>query len=306
MPTNTAGTLVSIAKACLAIASFAWMAWLLRFIFNPSLFPHQDAVLEKDYGVNCAFSSEHIWDRIDIFILAHAGGYAIAYFLSRNFLLALFVSITFELVELTYYTWLPNFKECWWDTLFLDSFGCNLLGVLTGWIIFKILNIPTYRFFPWEAPSPRDKLNPGPITAGQAFVGLLYFTMLTNGMLVTNFFLKFLWRIPSTDPRFAAHALYISAMFLFADKEFYLHVYMGKPGFIWTALTLVVFLLEVGVVFVGSQTAFKTSIPLWVYPMWITLWATVAGILYLNSRVAFFLLIAAQALGTAYFCYVVY
>ena len=33
--------------------------------------------------------------------------------------------------------WLPNFWECWWDHLFLDLFGCNLIGIILGYYTLK-------------------------------------------------------------------------------------------------------------------------------------------------------------------------
>lgn len=49
------------------------------------------------------------------------------------------ISILFEIVELSLRHWIPNFYECWWDSLLLDLFGCNLIGILIGtWILKKV------------------------------------------------------------------------------------------------------------------------------------------------------------------------
>ena len=36
----------------------------------------------------------------------------------RDVKLCFFISILFEIMELTFRHWLPNFNECWWDHVF--------------------------------------------------------------------------------------------------------------------------------------------------------------------------------------------
>lgn len=42
------------------------------------------------------------------------------------------LGITFELLELSLQWTIPEFQECWWDSLFMDLFGANLLGMILG------------------------------------------------------------------------------------------------------------------------------------------------------------------------------
>ena len=42
------------------------------------------------------------------------------------------ISIGFELMEVTFRHWLPNFNECWWDSWILDFLICNNLGIWLG------------------------------------------------------------------------------------------------------------------------------------------------------------------------------
>jgi phosphatidylserine synthase 2 len=59
----------------------------------------------------------------------------------RDIKLCFFLSGFFEICELTFRHLLPNFYECWWDhvfyfnKLFLDLFGCNLLGIYLGYLL---------------------------------------------------------------------------------------------------------------------------------------------------------------------------
>lgn len=104
---------------------------------------------ERSYSIDCrVFTPEHpesmfanVRDTLDFFVAAHFFGWAIKTLIFRNNLFAWMMSISFEIYELSLRHWLPNFYECWWDHLFLDLFGCNMLGILlTSWLMnrFKI------------------------------------------------------------------------------------------------------------------------------------------------------------------------
>ena len=43
---------------------------------------------------------------------------------------------------------LPNFAECWWDTLILDVLLCNGLGIWVGMVICRKLEMHNYH---WES-----------------------------------------------------------------------------------------------------------------------------------------------------------
>jgi hypothetical protein len=53
----------------------------------------------------------------------------------RDWRLCWIVSILFELLELTFQFLLPDFRECWWDSIFLDALGANVVGMVCGWAI---------------------------------------------------------------------------------------------------------------------------------------------------------------------------
>jgi hypothetical protein len=69
------------------------------------------------------------------------------------------LSFSWEVVEVSFQTKLPNFKECWWDHYLLDVFGCNLLGMLIGmWVCRHYANAE----FNWmgvrKLPTTRQKV----------------------------------------------------------------------------------------------------------------------------------------------------
>lgn len=94
----------------------------------------------KDYASDCrVFTPEHptswfgnITDSLDAFVASHFLGWAFKVWVFRNKTMAWLMSIGFEIMELTFEVYLPNFRECWWDHLLLDVFGCNLIGMLIG------------------------------------------------------------------------------------------------------------------------------------------------------------------------------
>lgn len=50
----------------------------------------------------------------------------------RDFKVLLLLSLFWECFEVMTKHILTNFEECWWDSLLLDLFGCNMLGMVIG------------------------------------------------------------------------------------------------------------------------------------------------------------------------------
>ena len=70
----------------------------------------------------------------------------------RDLKLALIQSVVFELLELMWRHYLPNFYECWWDHTFLDVMGMNLLGILLGWWVIKRYGLEKLKWSLREGP----------------------------------------------------------------------------------------------------------------------------------------------------------
>jgi phosphatidylserine synthase 2 len=95
---------------------------------------------EKAYGTDCrlwipgeGLHLQVLKDTLfDEFVIAHTLGWWAKALLIRNFWVLSFLSIGFELMELTFQHWLLNFNECWWDSWILDVAVCNLGGMLIG------------------------------------------------------------------------------------------------------------------------------------------------------------------------------
>lgn len=108
----------------------------------------------KSYGDNCSlqtnefpyFTIKPILDNLDVYVVAHLVGWFVKYIAIRNFWFAMFLSLLFEIFELTFQHWLPNFIECWWDHALLDYFGMNLLGIIAGYYLVEYFNMKSYKW----------------------------------------------------------------------------------------------------------------------------------------------------------------
>ena len=105
---------------------------------------------ERNYAEDCrVFTPDHptspvanISDAVfDVHFVAHFLGWWGKMLFMRDWYVAWICSGMFEVCELTFRHWLPNFYECWWDHLFLDLFGCNLIGIILGHYTIKYYGI---------------------------------------------------------------------------------------------------------------------------------------------------------------------
>ncbi|KAK4467883.1 hypothetical protein MN116_008495 [Schistosoma mekongi] len=120
---------------------------------------HSD-ILDKEYAVNCSqVSFARVYSHMDIFALAHFFGWLIKAILLRHHIIAWTLSINWEITEVAFSHILPNFNECWWDSLILDILVCNGLGIQCGMWLCRWLEMRDYK---WDSirniPSARGKL----------------------------------------------------------------------------------------------------------------------------------------------------
>lgn len=102
------------------------------------------------YGADCRVHTPenersqyaNVMDAIfDVHFVAHFLGWLGKMLIMRDWYVAWICSFFFEFLELTFKHWLPNFIECWWDSLLMDLFGCNLLGIIVGNFILKYMSV---------------------------------------------------------------------------------------------------------------------------------------------------------------------
>ncbi|GMH38547.1 hypothetical protein BSKO_06431 [Bryopsis sp. KO-2023] len=129
------------------VVYFLFLVWMLfQDIHDARLFmKHLSGELgvdlaERAYGADCSlWDSERgihwnvikdtVWDE---FVIAHTFGWWFKAVMVRDHFLLWVLSVSFEVMELTFQHMLPNFNECWWDSWILDVAVCNLIGIVTG------------------------------------------------------------------------------------------------------------------------------------------------------------------------------
>lgn len=81
-----------------------------------------------------------------LWFIAHIIGWWAKMCVIRDFSLCLAYSVMFECMELTFQNLIPEFQECWWDSVILDVLGANMLGLYLGWVTIRYLNCRVYHW----------------------------------------------------------------------------------------------------------------------------------------------------------------
>lgn len=102
---------------------------------------------ERPYADDCAFTFDNLWGGIaDQYALSHFLGWVVKSVILRDQLLCWVISVQWELLEVGFTHWLPNFAECWWDQWLLDVLICNGLGIYVGHHICNYLEMKAYHW----------------------------------------------------------------------------------------------------------------------------------------------------------------
>lgn len=102
----------------------------------------------KLYAVDCSFTTDNLYGRMDIFMPAHFVGWVFKAILVRHTGVLWTISIMWECTELFFAHVLPNFYECWWDAILFDVLLCNGCGIFVGMALCQKLEV---RQFYWES-----------------------------------------------------------------------------------------------------------------------------------------------------------
>jgi len=203
-----------------------------------NLYPELGVELEeRAYGESCALvlpDGTINWETIkatvfDEFVVAHTLGWWGKALILRDYKMLWVVSITFELMELTFQHMLPNFNECWWDSWILDVAVCNFIGILTGMWTVKYFNSKQYnwsglsqqptffakarrgfmQFTPYSLDAFQWQVFSSPKRCIQCFFPVLIILLFE----VNHFFLKFELWVPPRNP---LNTIRLSILFLMA------------------------------------------------------------------------------------------
>lgn len=177
---------------------------------------------------------------MDIFIVAHFIGWFFRAIILRNNLLVWTMSLLFEVYELTFRHWLPNFYECWWDHLLLDVFGCNMLGIFLGnWVMGRLgvekfhwffapteesERLPYLRRFWYSLTEVRpyvERLQWHFLASVKNYLIVLWIILLTSLGDLSNFFNKKMLGIPPNHWLLAIRIWIVAFFSILATSDFY-------------------------------------------------------------------------------------
>uniref|UniRef100_A0A6N2NB70 CDP-diacylglycerol--serine O-phosphatidyltransferase n=1 Tax=Salix viminalis TaxID=40686 RepID=A0A6N2NB70_SALVM len=180
---------------------------------------------ERSYGADCRIyvpenttsKFKNFWDTLfDEFVLAHIFGWWGKAILIRNQPLLWVLSIGFELMEFTFRHMLPNFNECWWDSIILDILICNWFGIWAGMHTVGYFDGKTYewvgisrqpnimgrvkRTLGQFTPAQWDKDEWHPLLGPWRFIQVLSLCIVFLTVELNTFFLKFCLWVPPRNP----------------------------------------------------------------------------------------------------------
>lgn len=181
---------------------------------NNSVIEIKEPVL-KEYATNCEITFKNIWNIVnDRFFFAHLFGWIIRALMIRNIFILWIASILWELVELSFLHMLPNFAECWWDSLIMDILLCNGVGIFIGLKIARYLEMKEYHwvgFYDIKDPLERVRraiLQFSPVSwpvvdwkvtnNWKRFVGVVFLISFLQLVDLNHFFLKHVLWIDTT------------------------------------------------------------------------------------------------------------
>ncbi|BBN16349.1 phosphatidylserine synthase 2 [Marchantia polymorpha subsp. ruderalis] len=253
---------------------------------------------ERSYGADCRIYTPenphskfaNVYDTLfDEFVIAHILGWWGKSIMVRNLLLSWMISIGFEMMEVTLNHMLPNFNECWWDSIILDIMICNFFGIWAGLSTVRYFEGKTYEWVGLsQQPSligkvrrslgqftpaywDKDQWNflSGPIRFVQV-MGLVIVILIVE---VNAFYLKFILWIPPRNPLNSYRLLVWWIIANPAIREYNSFLQNNKPikklgAFCWLAVAIVI--LEVLICVKFGRGLFPKPMPTWIFWFWVT------------------------------------
>ncbi|CAK1549854.1 unnamed protein product [Leptosia nina] len=196
--------------------------------------------MEKEYAVNCNDISV-IWSRIDVYAWGHFLGWMFKAILFRHAGLLWAISIMWEITEIAFAHLLPNFLECWWDSIILDVLLCNGLGIWCGLKICKALEMREYKWVSIkDISSTTGKIKRAilqftpvqwtpvrwldPNCTYMRFFALSQLVVFWQISELNTFFLKHIFEMPPSHPLVIARLVLIGVIVAPSVRQYYIYV----------------------------------------------------------------------------------
>nr|XP_018679366.1 PREDICTED: CDP-diacylglycerol--serine O-phosphatidyltransferase 1 isoform X2 [Musa acuminata subsp. malaccensis] len=253
---------------------------------------------ERSYGADCRIyvpenpksRFNNVYETLfDEFVLAHILGWWGKAIMIRNQPLLWVLSVGFELMELTFRHMLPNFNECWWDSIVLDILICNWFGIWAGMRTVRYFDGKTYewvgisrqpniigkvkRTLGQFTPARWDKDEWRPLLGPWRFIQVLFLCVVFMTVELNTFFLKFCLWIPPRNPLVIYRLILWWLIAIPTIREYNTYLQDRKPvkkvgAFCWLSLAICIVELLICVKF--GHGLFPNPMPAWLITFWTT------------------------------------
>ncbi|XP_068637671.1 CDP-diacylglycerol--serine O-phosphatidyltransferase 1-like isoform X2 [Aristolochia californica] len=253
---------------------------------------------ERSYGADCRIyvpenptsRFKNVYETLfDEFVLAHIFGWWGKAIMIRNQPLLWVLSIGFELMELTFRHMLPNFNECWWDSIILDILICNWFGIWAGMHTVRYFDGKTYewvgvsrqpniiskvkRTLGQFTPAHWDKDEWHPLLGPWRFIQVLNLCIVFLTVELNTFFLKFCLWIPPRNPVIVYRLILWWLIAIPTIREYNSYLQDRKPvkkvgAFCWLSLAICIVELLICIKF--GHGLFPNPMPAWLVVFWAT------------------------------------
>eukprot|EP00850_Spirogloea_muscicola_P004982 SM000022S07196 [mRNA] locus=s22:442584:446086:- [translate_table: standard] len=251
---------------------------------------------ERAYGGDCRIYTpenptnkfKNVYDTLfDEFVIAHILGWYAKAIMLRNELLLWILSISFEFMEVTFNHMLPNFNECWWDSIILDIFLCNWLGIWAGMKTVQYFDGKTYKWaglsrqpsFVGKIKRSLSQFTPASWEKDQwdmfsgpwRFLEVLTLVVIVEIVELMAFFLKTELWLPPTNPLNTYRLLIWWLIANPAIREYNQYIQSRNPNkklgaFCWLSAAICIVELLIAIKFGRGQ--YHKPMPTWLIIVW--------------------------------------
>ncbi|WVZ72000.1 hypothetical protein U9M48_020526 [Paspalum notatum var. saurae] len=190
-------------------------------------------------------------------------------------------------LQLTFRHMLPNFNECWWDSIVLDILICNWFGIWAGMKTVRYFDGRTYEWVGLSrqpniiskvkrtlgqfTPAQWDKDEWHPLLGPWRFIQVLSLCIVFMAVELNTFFLKFCLWIPPRNPLIVYRLVLWWLIAIPTIREYNTYLQDRKPfkkvgSFCWLSLAICIVELLICIKF--GHGLFPKSMPSWLITFW--------------------------------------
>lgn len=125
--------------------------FLIRLLV-PGIGPKKENIFSGTLVLDCSLGIHTLKRQLtSVWFISHAVGWFLKMCIFRSWMFNLAFSILFEFSEMSLQWLIPEFQECWWDSIFIDAILSNLTGMIVGCAVMRWCG---KRHFDWLGAYP--------------------------------------------------------------------------------------------------------------------------------------------------------